>query len=207
MIGFLRGILAHKGDGYIVIDVGGVGYQIIVPSNTSAYLRCEGEEVIVYTAMIVREDDISLFGFSGKREQETFAKLISVSGVGPKVAVSILSAFTMDQLQQAIIFEDTKSLQKANGVGKKTAERIVLELKDKFTAEGIADPYGGDAGEAGTGAAGERGQAVQSSRGEAVNALVALGYTRGEATGALAGIAENDLTVEEYIKRALKNMF
>ncbi len=204
MIGFLRGELAYKGDGYILIDVGGVGYQVIVPSNTSAYLRGEGQEVTVYTAMIVREDDISLFGFSGRREQEAFTKLISVSGVGPKVAIAILSAFTMEQLQQAIVFEDAKTLQKANGVGKKTAERIVLELKDKFSAEGIGDPYGSDAVAAATGAGDW--QTVQNSRGEAVNALVALGYSRGEATGALAKIQGDDITVEEYIKRALKNM-
>ncbi len=205
MIGFLRGELVYKGDGYILIDVGGVGYQVIVPSNTSAYLRGEGQEVTVYTAMIVREDDISLFGFSGRSEQEAFTKLIGVSGVGPKVAIAILSAFTMDQLQQAIVFEDSKTLQKANGVGRKTAERIVLELKDKFSAEGIGDPYGTYADITGQTAGGE-GQNAQNNRGEAVNALVALGYTRAEAAGALAGIKENDLTVEEYIKRALKNM-
>ncbi|MGI6765761.1 MAG: Holliday junction branch migration protein RuvA [Lentihominibacter sp.] len=205
MIGFLRGELVYKGDGYILIDVGGVGYQVIVPSNTSAYLRGEGQEVTVYTVMIVREDDISLFGFSGRTEQEAFTKLISVSGVGPKVAVAILSAFTMDQLQQAIVFEDSKTLQKANGVGRKTAERIVLELKDKFSAEGIRDPYGTYAGITEQ-VAGREGQTVQNNRGEAVNALVALGYTRSEAVSALAGIEEQDLTVEEYIKRALKDM-
>ena len=129
-----------------------------------------------YTVMIVREDDISLFGFSGRTEQEAFTKLISVSGVGPKVAVAILSAFTMDQLQQAIVFEDSKTLQKANGVGRKTAERIVLELKDKFSAEGIRDPYGTYAGITEQ-VAGREGQTVQNNRGEAVNALVALGYT------------------------------
>lgn len=205
MIGFLRGELVYKGDGYILIDVGGVGYQVIVPSNTSAYLRGEGQEVTVYTVMIVREDDISLFGFSGRTEQEAFTKLISVSGVGPKVAVAILSAFTMDQLQQAIVFEDSKTLQKANGVGRKTAERIVLELKDKFSAEGIRDPYGTYAGITEQ-VAGREGQTVQNNRGGAVNALVALGYTRSEAVSALAGIEEQDLTVEEYIKRALKDM-
>ncbi len=164
MIGFLRGELVYKGDGYILIDVGGVGYQVIVPSNTSAYLRGEGQEVTVYTAMIVREDDISLFGFSGRSEQEAFTKLIGVSGVGPKVAIAILSAFTMDQLQQAIVFEDSKTLQKANGVGRKTAERIVLELKDKFSAEGIGDPYGTYADITGQTAGGE-GQNAQNNRG------------------------------------------
>ena len=200
MIGFLRGSLAEKGDGYIVIDVNGVGYYVNVPANSSAYLSQEGEEVTVYTSMIVREDDISLFGFSGKGELDLFKKLIGVSGVGPKAAVSILSSFTSDQLKEAIVFEDSKSLTRANGIGKKTAERIVLELKDKFsTADGI---IGSAADEI---AAVD--QAFAGGRGEAINALIALGYSRGEATSALDGIKERDLSTEEYIKLALKNLF
>ena len=199
MIGFLRGILAEKGDGYIVIDVNGVGYQVFVPANSTAYLNAEGEEVLVYTSMIVREDEMSLYGFSGKGELDAFKKLIGISGVGPKAALAILSAFTLDQLKQAIVFEDAKALQRANGIGKKSAERIVLELKDKFTA---AAPDGSylDAGAADV-------ILDQGGRGEAISALVALGYSRGEAASALAGIPENDLTTEEYIKRALKNLF
>ena len=198
MIGFLRGILADKGDGYIIIDVNGVGYQVFVPANSTAYLNAEGEEVLVYTSMIVREDDVSLFGFSGKGELDAFRKLIGVSGVGPKAAISILSAFTLDQFKQAIVFEDAKSLQRANGIGKKTAERIVLELKDKFTAQAPDGSYL-DSGAADVPA--------QGGRGEAISALVALGYSRGEATSALASVPEKDLTTEEYIKRALKNLF
>ena len=199
MIGFLRGILADKGDGYIIIDVNGVGYQVFVPANSTAYLNAEGEEVQVYTSMIVREDDVSLFGFSGKGELDAFKKLIGVSGVGPKAALAILSSFTLDQFKQAIVFEDSKSLQRANGIGKKTAERIVLELKDKFAA---AAPDGSylDAGTADI-------DIAQGGRGEAISALVALGYSRGEATSALASIPDKDLTTEEYIKRALKNLF
>ena len=202
MIGFLRGILAEKGDGYIIIDVNGVGYLVNVPANTSAYLSAEGEEVLVHTSMIVREDDVSLFGFSGRGELDAFKKLIGISGVGPKAAVSILSSFTLDQLKQAIVFEDAKALQRANGIGKKTAERIVLELKDKFSA-GDAAGYGADSQDVVVGAdAGAAGGRI-----EAINALVALGYTRGEATSTLAPITDKDLTTEEYIKLALKNMF
>ena len=199
MIGFLRGILAEKGDGYIVIDVNGVGYLVSVPANSSADLNAEGEEVLVHTSMIVREDEMSLYGFSGKGELDAFKKLIGVSGVGPKAALAILSALTLDQLKQAIVFEDAKALQRANGIGKKSAERIVLELKDKFTA---AAPDGSylDAGAADV-------IADQGGRGEAISALVALGYSRGEAASALASVADNDLTTEEYIKRALKNLF
>ena len=199
MIGFLRGILAEKGDGYNVIDVNGVGYLVSVPANSAAYLNAEGEEVLVHTSMIVREDEMSLYGFSGKGELDAFKKLIGVSGVGPKAALAILSALTLDQLKQAIVFEDAKALQRANGIGKKSAERIVLELKDKFTA---AAPDGSylDAGAADV-------VADQGGRGEAISALVALGYSRGEAASALASVPDNDLTTEEYIKRALKNLF
>lgn len=200
MIGFLRGTLADKGDGYIIIDVNGVGYQVYVPANTTAYLNAEGEEVLVYTSMMVREDDVSLFGFSGKGELDAFKKLIGVSGVGPKAAISILSAFTLDQLKQAIVFEDAKALQRANGIGKKSAERIVLELKDKFTAQAPDGTYL-DADAAG------QAQAASGGRAEAISALVALGYSRGEATSALASVTDKDLTTEEYIKRALKNLF
>ena len=199
MIGFLRGILADKGDGYIIIDVNGVGYQVFVPANTTAYLNAEGEEVLVYTSMIVREDDVSLFGFSGKGELDAFKKLIGISGVGPKAAISILSAFTLDQLKQAIVFEDAKALQRANGIGKKSAEGIVLELKDKFTATAPDGSYlDTDA---------QSPAAAQGTRGEAISALVALGYSRGEASSALSSVTEKDLTTEEYIKRALKNLF
>ena len=201
MIGFVRGILAEKGNGYIIVDVGGVGYEIFVAANSGAYLCGEGQEVKVYTTMMVREDDVSLYGFSRKGELDAFKKLITVSGVGAKAAISILSAFTLEQLQQAIVFEDAKALTKANGVGKKTAERIVLELKDKFEAQG----EGGQIQTSETILTDNAGAA--NGRADAVAALMELGYSRGEATSALASIKENDLTTEEYIKRALRNLF
>lgn len=201
MIGFLRGVLFEKGSGYIIVDVGGVGYEVSAPANSDAYLSSEGEEVMIYTTMIVREDDVSLYGFSRKGELDAFRKLITVNGVGARAGISILSAFTLEQLRQAIVFEDVKSLTKANGIGKKTAERIVLELKDKFDA--------GEPSSAADGTAERQAPTadVSSGREEAVAALVALGYSRGEATSALAGVKDTDLSTEEYIKRALKNLF
>ena len=199
MIGFIRGALAEKGSGYIIVDVNGVGYEIFVPANSGAYLSGEGSEVMVYTTMMVREDDVSLYGFTRKGELDAFKKLITVSGVGAKAAISILSSFSLEQLQQAIVFEDAKTLTKASGIGKKTAERIVLELKDKF---------GSEESTAGQQAAGDALESLGADgRSEAISALIALGYTRGEAAGALAAVKENDLTVEEYIKLALKNLF
>ena len=201
MIGFVRGILADKGNGYVIVDVNGTGYEIFVPANFGAYMAEEGQEVMLYTAMQVREDDVSLYGFSRKGELDAFKKLITVSGVGAKAGISILSAFTLEQLQQAVVFEDAKSLTKANGVGKKTAERIVLELKDKFTVEGQQDGAQNVQAELAGGAFADGGRA------EAVAALIALGYTRGEASSALAQVKEKNLSAEDYIKTALKHLF
>lgn len=199
MIGFIRGLLAEKGDGYIIIDVGGVGYEISVPSNSAAYLSGQGSEIMVYTMMSVREDDVSLYGFSRKGELDAFKKLISVNGVGAKAGLSILSSFTLEQLREAIIFEDAKALTKANGIGKKIAERIVLELKDKFSSsgeeyqaaekDGVSDVVN-----------------YQDARSEAAEALISLGYTRGETMSALSGIKDDTYTAEDYIKTALKNL-
>ena len=201
MIGFIRGELAEKGDGYIIVDVNGVGYEIFVPANSRAYLSEEGREVMVYTAMMVKEDDVSLYGFMRKGELDAFRKLITVNGVGAKAAISILSSFTLEQIQQAIAFEDVKTITKANGIGKKTAERIVLELKDKFGAaaaqEAFQEATGSDVGA----------DVVSDGRSEAVSALMALGYTRGEAMSALSSVEDSDLTAEDYIKRALRNLF
>lgn len=200
MIGFIRGVLAEKGSGYIIVDVNGVGYEIFVPANSHAYLSTEGSEVMVYTTMMVREDDVSLYGFMRRGELDAFKKLITVSGVGAKAAISILSSFTMEQLQQAIVFEDAKTLTKASGIGKKTAERIVLELKDKFSIDGArSDDMAVEETEILNGA--------QDARGEATDALISLGYTRAEASSALASIKDQELTAEEYIKLALKNLF
>ena len=201
MIGFIRGELAEKGDGYIIVDVNGVGYEIFVPANSRAYLSEEGREVMVYTAMMVKEDDVSLYGFMRKGELDAFRKLITVNGVGAKAAISILSSFTLEQIQQAIAFEDVKTITKANGIGKKTAERIVLELKDKFGAAAAQEAFQGAAG-SDVGA-----DVVSDGRSEAVSALMALGYTRGEAMSALSSVEDSDLTAEEYIKRALRNLF
>ena len=200
MLHYIKGILAIKMESQIVVEAGGLGYEITVPANSSVYLAHEGEEITVYTAMMVREDDVSLYGFGSKAELDTFRKLITVSGVGAKAAVAILSAMPLNEVHQAIILEDAKTLTRANGIGKKTAERIVLELKDKFGhLEDAALPSGNDV----VLSAGD----TADNRSEAANALMALGYTKGEAVNALAAVKDADLTVEEYIKQALKRLF
>lgn len=194
MIHYIKGTLAMKLDTGIVVETGGIGYDISVPGNSPLYLRSEGDEVICYTAMIVREDDISLYGFADRESLELFRLLITVSGVGAKAAMSVLSALTSSQLRQAIAFEDDKAIATANGVGKKTAQRIVLELKDRVSADNISAAQQQASSEV-----------SDDARSEAVKALVSLGYTRAEAVSALAGAEA--ATAEEYIKKALKNLF
>ncbi|QAT42734.1 Holliday junction branch migration protein RuvA [Aminipila luticellarii] len=197
MLHFIKGTLAGNFPGGVVIETGGLGYEVSVPDNSAVYLSKEGQQVMVYTAMIVREDDISLYGFADRESLQLFRKLMTVNGVGAKAALAILSALPITELQKAIVFEDAAALTKANGIGKKIAQRIVLELKDKLDAtEAIVGgiPASDIAG------------ASLNEKGEAVRALIALGYSKGEAVEALAGIEENDLTVEEYIKKALKRL-
>ena len=201
MIGFLRGVLFEKGSGYIIIDVGGIGYEVSVPANSGAYLSSEGEEVMIYTTMIVREDDVSLYGFTEKEGLTLFKQLITVNGVGAKAAMAILSVAPVSELKKAIAFEDVDFLTRASGIGKKTAQRIVLELRDKIgsIAGGTAAaPVYADIGAA---------DSEAGKRAEAINALISLGYSRTEAANAVAAINEDGLTSEEYIKQALKKLF
>lgn len=200
MLHYIKGTLSMKLEGGIVVEAGGLGYELAVPANSSVYLAKEGEVITVYTAMMVREDDVSLYGFGDKAELDTFRKLITVSGVGAKAAISILSAMPLREVHQSIIMGDSKTLTRANGIGKKTAERIVLELKDKFgSLEEAALPRGFEA------AASENPE--QDSKAEAASALMALGYTRSEAVNALAAVKEECHTAEEYVKQALKKLF
>lgn len=194
MIHYIKGKLAMKFEGGVVLETGCIGYEINVPENDAVYLATSGQEAFVYTAMTVREDDVSLYGFSSQDSLALFRRLVTVSGVGAKAAMALLSAMSADALKKAIVFEDAAALTKANGVGKKIAQRIVLELKDKLGAVG------------GLSEAAE-GIAASSAKTEAISGLIALGYSRGEAVEALSGITEADLTTEQYMKQALKRLF
>ncbi len=183
--------------GGIVVENGGIGYEIYVPDNSMVYTKSEGDQVMVYTAMLVREDDISLYGFADPDSLKLFRILMTVSGVGAKAALSILSALPPNELRKAIVFEDATALTAANGIGKKTAQRIVLELKDKIDSSQIVSGSITPEGLA---------SVKKEEKAEAVDALVALGYSKGEAVSALAACEEKDLTVEEYIKFALRKL-
>ena len=197
MLHYIKGQITMKFVGGVVLEAGGLGYEVHLADYSSIYLIKEGEIALVYTAMIVREDDINIYGFGERDSLSLFRKLIGISGVGAKAAMSVLSAMPLAELKQAIVFEDAVSLTRANGIGKKTAQRIVLELKDKLDTVGSL-PVGVSSAE---------GILSTDEKATAVNALTSLGYSKGEAVNALATILDNDLTAEEYIKLALKKLF
>ncbi len=197
MIRFIKGIFHPGLSGSVIIETAsGLGFEVNIPANSSLYKNLEGEEVKVYTSMIVREDDVSLYGFSDKENLELFELLITVNGIGAKAGMSIMSALPPSELKRAIAMGDVKAISAANGVGKKTAERVILELKDKvgsFDDDILAES--------------DVFVPASDERSEAVAALIALGYTKNEAAGAVGKVKNDDLTCEEYIKNALKNLF
>lgn len=195
MIYNLRGTLTYCDQNFAVVECGGVGFKCFTTLTTLREIGKVGNEVNLYTHLSVREDAMDLFGFASKEELESFRLLISVSGIGPKAAVAILSEMTPDRLAVCIASSDAKMLTKAQGVGKKTAERVVLELKDKMGAIGSSD----------VAAAAAAGSAEGTDSAEAVQALVALGYTQSDAA-VVIGRLDPSLSVDEMIRIGLKEL-
>lgn len=195
MIYNLRGTLTYCDQNFAVVECGGVGFKCFTTLTTLREIGKVGNEVNLYTHLSVREDAMDLFGFASKEELESFRLLISVSGIGPKAAVAILSEMTPDRLAVCIASGDAKMLTKAQGVGKKTAERVVLELKDKMGAIGSSD----------VAAAAAAGSAEGTDSAEAVQALVALGYTQSDAS-VVIGRLDPSLSVDEMIRIGLKEL-
>lgn len=195
MIYNLRGTLTYCDQNFLVVECGGVGFKCFTTLTTIREIGRVGNEVNVYTHLAVREDALDLFGFATKEELESFRLLISVSGIGPKAAVAILSEMTPDRLAVCIASGDAKMLTKAQGVGKKTAERVVLELKDKMGTIGSSD----------VAAAAAAGAAEGTDSAEAVQALVALGYTQSDAA-VVIGRLDPSLSVDEMIRMGLKEL-
>lgn len=191
MISRLRGIVLEKNPPSVVVDVHGVGYEAQVSMQTFYTLPAIGEEVQLYTQLVVREDAHLLFGFSSKEERETFQALVKVSGIGAKIALGILSALTSDELASAVANEDIKRLTAAPGIGKKTAERMVLELRGKLVSS--AQPDGAIA------------IAENSQHDDIIHTLIALGYNDKEARQACKNLPEGT-DVSEGVRLALKNM-
>ena len=203
MFYYLQGKLAYTDLTTAVIDVGGVGYKLTVSGTTySALPRTSAEPTVkLYTYMAVREDEVELFGFYTEEELSAFKLLITVSGVGPKAAMAILTLLTPEKFALAVCSEDTKTLAKANGIGAKTAARIVLELKDKMSKEAPAIMQSSGASAVAAAATGSPGKLS-----EAVDALTVLGYSRPEAMTALKGLDTDKLPLEELIRLALKKL-
>lgn len=191
MISRLRGIVLEKNPPSVVVDVHGVGYEAQVSMQTFYTLPAIGEEVQLYTQLVVREDAHLLFGFSSKEERETFQALVKVSGIGAKIALGILSALTSDELASAVANEDIKRLTAAPGIGKKTAERMVLELRGKLVSS--TQPDGAIA------------IAENSQHDVIIHTLIALGYNDKEARQACKNLPEGT-DVSEGVRLALKNM-
>lgn len=199
MLYFLKGITAALEPGLVVIECAGVGYACKTTSFTLSGLQ-PGKPATLYTHLSVREDGIELYGFGTKEEKRLFLQLTSVSGVGPKAALSILSTTTPSQLALAILTEDVKTLTLAPGIGKKIAQRIVLELRDKLAKEQPEMDWT----PVNLPAAGEPVQGDKLS--EAGAALAVLGYSPAEVQMALKGVDAENMTVEELIKAGLRNM-
>lgn len=197
MFYYVNGPVAELEAGLAVIDCGGVGYACATTNYTLSQLK-KGERAKLYTYLNVREDAMELFGFASQSELRSFKLLIGVSGVGPKAALSILSATTPQQLAMAVVMGDEKALTAAPGIGKKIAQRIILELKDKLARE----QGGFDAGSGGP----VRMPTQSNKAGEAAAALAVLGYGSQEIAAALKGIDMEALPLEEIIRQSLKKM-
>lgn len=199
MIYSITGLLRQVAPTYCVIEACGVGYQCSASTYTLSSLPGRGQEVTLLTHLWVKEDGMELFGFSTEQEKHCFRLLIGVSGVGPRVALAILSDAAPDRLMLSIAAGDAKALTRAQGVGAKLAQRIILELRDKVTDEDIGSSFGE---EQGTIAALEE-SAKNTAKSEAISALVALGYGQTDAAAVIASMEES-LAVDELIRRALK---
>ena len=200
MIYSLKGKLALKETNFAVIDCGGVGYGCKTSYNTVSKLGSTGSDVMLYTCMQVREDSVELFGFLTQQELNCFKMLISVSGVGPKAAVSILSDMDVQSFAFAVASGDSKAFTRTKGVGAKTAQRIVLELKDKISSETLTGSVSSDIQAYGSVSAG-----ASSSMSEALEALMVLGYSQGETAPVLRKL-DPSLSTQDLIKAALKAM-
>lgn len=202
MIGYVKGVLEEADEQSVMIDNHGIGYRIFVPSSAFSGALPIGKEVKIYTYLSVKEDAMQLYGFLTRDDLRMFRMLLGVNGIGPKAGLGILSALTADELRFAVLADDAASIAKAPGIGKKTAQKLILELKDKLNLEDafeqkLANQAARDISAADTGSQ------VQ----EAVQALTALGYPGTEALRAVKKVeGAESMTVEEILKAALKKM-
>ena len=199
MYAYLIGKVAEVSEDNLVVEVNHIGYNVRIPGSVVPLLPQVGEEVKIYTYTSVREDALQLFGFLSKDDLAMYRQLITVSGIGPKGGLSVLSVMSADEVRMAVVAQDAKAISRAPGVGIKTAQRIILELKDKISLEDTFVPKEAAA------AAGTAG--IGQARQEAVEALTALGYASSDALRAVKAVEQEDMDVEALLKAALKKMF
>ncbi len=188
MLASLSGVVEAIGKDFVVIQVGGVGFQVSVPQSVLDGLSGTGRELTVYTHLHVRENDLALYGFASEEELALFRLLLGVSGIGPKVALSVLSSLPVDQLQAAIAQEDVTLLARVPGIGPKTAKKLVFDLKDKIAAEIMP---------------GEPHPTLTEADADLIAALTSLGYSVTEAQGAIRSLPREELSLEERVRLAL----
>ncbi len=206
MIGYIKGIIEEIEEDSIILENGGIGYRIFVPASLLDRGARTGDEVKIYTYLHVKEDLMQLYGFFAKDDLEIFRLLLNVSGIGPKGAMGILSGLSADDLRFAVLADDAAAIAKAPGIGKKTAQKLILELKDKFKLDEAFEKKFAHVENAGAEAAGKQG--ASAAEADAVQALTALGYSGTEALQAVRKVrADADMTTEEILKEALKYMF
>ncbi|MGH8232417.1 MAG: Holliday junction branch migration protein RuvA [Steroidobacteraceae bacterium] len=196
MIGMLAGVLALKSPPNLLLEVGGIGYELEAPMSTFYTLPPVGERTRLLTHLVVREDAHVLYGFATHEERSLFRNLLKVAGVGPRIALAILSGGTSATFARAVREHDAAALTRIPGVGRKIAERLIVEMRDRIDA---VEPVGGQAAEAG--------ELARGTEAQAYSALVSLGYKPGEATRLIKGIGIEavDLSTEELIRRALQS--
>lgn len=201
MYAYIKGELAEKNIDHIVVEAGGIGYLIYVPAQSIDYLPDEGDQIKVYTYLYIREDAMVLYGFLTKDDLEIFKMLITVSGIGPKGGLGILSTLSANDLRFAILSGDSKTISKAPGIGAKTAQRVIIDLKDKMSLEEAFEK------KLENNADGVQKTLNSSTKNDAVMALSALGYSSAESLKAVSKVdITDDMDVEDVLKLALKNM-
>lgn len=202
MYSYIKGELAEINIDHIVVEANGIGYIIFVPTNTFSYLPAVHEEIKVYTYLYIREDAMILYGFLTKDDLEMFKLLITVNGIGPKGGLAVLSTLSSDDLRFAILSDDAKAIAKSPGVGAKTAQRVILDLKDKVSLEDAFEKKLEHADEIDTGKS-----AISTIKNDAILALTALGYSSTESMKAVTKVEIDDsMDVEDVLKSALKFM-
>ena len=203
MLAFIIGTVADIADGCLILENNGIGYRVFVPGSVTERLS-KGDEARIYTHMTVREDAITLYGFSTKDDLAVFRMLLGVSGIGPKGALSVLSVMSADDLRFAVLSDDTRTISKVPGIGKKTAQKLILELKDKLNLSEVLE----NSALGGKEVVPDAAAATTSAQSEAVMALTALGYSGTQALKAVRKVTADrgELPVEQILKLALKEM-